>query len=187
MPNSWDPDIYSRAWDYATLAHEGQTYGGAEEGVQVPYINHVASVAMEVVCALIHTDEQLDANLAVQCALLHDVVEDTSIGYHELVDSFGLSVADGVQALTKDFQLTTKREQMADSVKRIQQQPKEIWIVKLADRVSNLYRPPFFWDQERISYYRDESQFILSELGECNAILHSRLRKKIEEYGDFLR
>lgn len=186
MSNSWDPDIYSRAWDFATLAHEGQTYGGAEEGVQVPYINHVASVAMEVACALIHTNEQLDANFAVQCALLHDVVEDTHISYEELVSSFGLSVADGVQALTKNFQLTTKREQMADSVKRIQQQPKEIWIVKLADRVTNLYRPPFYWDHERISDYRDESQYILSELGESNVILHNRLEKKIEEYGDFL-
>lgn len=29
--NSWSPDIYSKAWDFATKAHKGQTYGGKKE------------------------------------------------------------------------------------------------------------------------------------------------------------
>ena len=185
MINSWNPDMYSKAWDFATLAHEGQTYGGPKDGIRIPYINHIASVAMEMTLALVNTDEKLNANLAVQCALLHDVIEDTAIDYDEISKIFGVDVADGVQALSKNEQLPTKHEQMKDSIARIKKQPKEIWMVKLADRITNLYHPPFYWNAEKILNYRDEANYILAELGESNAILYSRLQKKIADYAAF--
>ena len=52
LMNSWDPDVYSKAWHFATLAHQGQLYGGPTEGISIDYINHIGNVAMEVLWAL---------------------------------------------------------------------------------------------------------------------------------------
>jgi (p)ppGpp synthase/HD superfamily hydrolase len=49
---------------------------------------HVSFVSMEVMAALLHEPEQ-DGNLAVQCALLHDVIEDTGVSYEDVKDVFG--------------------------------------------------------------------------------------------------
>ena len=46
---SWCPEIFSRAWNFATIAHHGQSYGGIEEGTRIDYINHIGSVAMEII------------------------------------------------------------------------------------------------------------------------------------------
>ncbi len=72
---------------------------------------------------------------------------------------------------------------MADSIARIKMQPHIIWSVKMADRITNLYHPPFYWTKERIDQYKEESYFILKELGAANAKLATRLEQKIAEYG----
>lgn len=187
MPNLWSPDIYQKAWAFATRKHAGQTYGGACEGERIPYINHIASVAMEVAFAAAMTHEFLDADLAIQCALLHDTIEDTDVTYEELRELFGGAVAEGVMALSKDQSLPSKQSQMEDSIARIKLQPKEVWMVKLADRITNLYHPPFYWNDEKILSYQQEAQYILDQLGESNAALANRLTQKIEEYPAFLR
>ncbi|MEW5956291.1 MAG: HD domain-containing protein, partial [Chloroflexota bacterium] len=153
--SNWSPDVFAQAWNFATRYHQGQTYGGPEEGMYIDYLNHIASVAMEVIWALPATPAA-DGNLALQCALLHDTIEDTVVTYKLVLEHFGLEVANGVLALTKDATLSTRAEQMADSLQRIRQQPPEIWMVKLADRITNLYHPPYYWDNEKIEVYRQE-------------------------------
>lgn len=37
-------------------------------------------------------------------------------------------------------------EQMEDSLRHIRLRPKEIWAIKLADRITNLQPPPSHWD-----------------------------------------
>lgn len=161
--HSWHPDHYAHAWAFATRAHHGQTYGGAREGERIAYINHLASVAAELIWALPATPDY-DGKLAVQCALLHDTLEDTAVTYAELAAEFGEAVAQGVAALSKNPALPDKAAQMQDSLARIRQQPKEIWSVKVADRISNLYEPPYYWNNERKIAYRREAQFILDNL-----------------------
>lgn len=185
MSNLWCPELYKKAWDFATEKHAGQTYGGPEEGMRIPYINHLASVAMEVSLAAVKTQAPLHADLAVQGALLHDTIEDTDTTYEEVRALFGGEVADGVMALSKNESLPTKKEQMEDSIKRIKLQPQEIWMVKLADRITNLYHPPFYWGDEKIFAYQTEAKFILSELGESNRELANRLEFKINAYSKF--
>ena len=68
----------------------------------------------------------LDGDLAVQCALLHDVIEDAGISCEKLAAEFGPAVSDGVLALSKNNILKSKQEKMADSLARIKAQPKEI-------------------------------------------------------------
>ena len=185
MQQNWSQDVYVKAWDYATAAHRGQTYGGPLEGQRVDYINHIGSVAMEVIWALC-ADAECDGNLAIQCALLHDTIEDTASTFAEITAVFGLAVARGVQALTKNNALPSKQEQMLDSLARIKQQPPEIGMVKLADRITNLSEPPFYWDNEKRIRYRKEAQLIYEELHPSSQQLAARLAAKIESYKQYI-
>lgn len=184
--NQWNPGVYSKAWDFATKVHEGQTYGGKNKGERVPYINHIGSVAMEVMTTLQRTDEVLDPDLAIQCALLHDTVEDTDVTLLHIEELFGVKVANGVAALTKNEDLSTKKEQMLDSLERIKQQPKEVWIVKMADRTCNLYHPPHYWKNDKILNYQEEGKMIYDALSEANIVMAKRLLSKIEAYHAYL-
>jgi (p)ppGpp synthase/HD superfamily hydrolase len=94
-------------------------------------------------------------------------------------------VAGGVKALTKNESLPTKHEQMVDSLERIKIQPVEIWMVKLADRITNLSAPPFYWTREKKIQYREEALLIHSELHTANSHLSERLICRINSYQDY--
>lgn len=182
MAEMWSQELYARAWRFAGEAHLGQTV----PGTQLPYVVHLGLVCMEVMAALrAEPEAERDENLAVGCALLHDVVEDTPLSAEEVRTAFGPSVAAGVLALSKDAALP-REEQMADSLRRIREQPREVWLVKLADRITNLAPPPPNWDRTRIAAYRTEAQEILRALGEASPTLAGRLAAKIEAYAAFL-
>ena len=179
MPSDWSQDAYSAALRYAATAHNGQTVPGTD----LPYVVHAAVVAMEVVAALGHEDG-LDGDLAVRCALLHDVLEDTGVTPERLAADFGTKVANGVSALTKSDRFHSRQEKMADSLERIRRQPREVWMVKLADRIANLQPPPKHWHtvDGRIEAYREEAKTILERLGSASPFLAERLREKIDRY-----
>lgn len=173
----WSQDRYTMAARFAAEAHLGQKLPGDER----PYLLHVTLVAMEV-CAGLRAEPGHDEDLAVQCALLHDTIEDTDVTYEQLAASFGQAVADGVLALSKDERLP-KDEQIPDSLRRIRDQPRAIWLVKLADRIVNLQPPPKHWQPDRIAAYKAQSHSILAALGEASPFLAKRLAAKIEAYG----
>jgi len=178
----WDQDKFIKAWNFASHVHNGQLVPGTD----IPYINHVGIVAMEVMAVIVRNKNIENPDLLVQCALLHDVIEDTSNSYEIIKDKFGVEVADGVLALSKDKIFPSKVEQMKDSIERIRKQPKEVWMVKLSDRITNLQSPPKHWDKEKIKNYRNEAILILEKLGEANLYLAERLKKKITKYGQYL-
>jgi (p)ppGpp synthase/HD superfamily hydrolase len=142
---------------------------------------HFTLVAMEIIAAL-EKESHLDGDLAIQCALLHDTIEDPGIKYDKLKDEFGIRVANGVKALSKNKDIKSKEEQMTDSLERIKKQPKEVWMVKLADRISNLQPPPLDWDQEKISKYKNEAKLIYDNLKDASKFLADRLKEKIDNY-----
>lgn len=185
--NSWSPDLYAEAWMFATKKHDGQTYGGAAQGERIPYINHLASVAAEVTWALQHTKKHCNADLAIACALLHDTIEDTQTTYEEIETAFGKAVADGVLALTKSDTIADKSEKMVDSLKRILEQPDEIAMVKMADRIVNLYHPPFYWNREKREAYQEEAMVIHEALQQADEVIAARLQERIERYAQFFR
>jgi (p)ppGpp synthase/HD superfamily hydrolase len=182
----WNADDLQRAWAFATRQHSGQTYGGQNPGEQVEYVSHIGNVFMEV-CWALQTDTSANLDLALQCAVLHDTVEDTGATHTDLERQFGTAVADGVMALSKDPSLPSKHAQIEDSLRRIRSQPREIWVVKLADRIANLQGPPHYWSNQKIRAYRDDAQLIHDTLHSANATLAQRLREKIDGYLDFLR
>ncbi len=180
MKQNWSQETYIKAYKFAAQAHQCQKIPGSE----ISYIMHLSFVSMEVIAGL-NANQEYDGNLAIQCAILHDTIEDTNTTYEQLTTEFGAAVANGVLALTKDNSLA-KHLQMADSLERIKQQPKEIWMVKLADRISNLQAPPHYWNTEKITKYREEAIQIYQTLNEASDFLASRLAKKIEDYQSFI-
>jgi (p)ppGpp synthase/HD superfamily hydrolase len=176
----FSPDRYVDAMRFAAAAHKGQQ----EIGSELPYLVHLVSVAAEVI-AVLPAMPGLDADLAITCALLHDTVEDTSVTLDEVRARFGDSVAAGVSALTKDTLLTDKSHAMADSLRRIKDQPREIAIVKLADRITNMSEPPKVWSKDKRAAYRVEAELIADALGYASPVLEARLRSRIERYRQY--
>lgn len=74
---------------------------------------------------------------------------------------------------------------MLDSLKRIKEQPKEIWAIKMADRICNLYAPPFIGLMRKKEYI-DEARLIHHELQAGNKYLGKRLANKITEYQKYI-
>lgn len=178
---TWDIDLIRKAWSIATKAHDGQKYGGAQPGEQIEYLNHIGGVTLEIMQALLH-HPQADAELALACAILHDTVEDSEINPEYIFDQFGSSIAAGVTALSKSSRISNKEEAMLDSLHRIREQPHEVWMVKMADRIINLSPPPYYWDEPKIAAYRKEAQLIHRHLHEASGYLGSRLQDKINAY-----
>ena len=71
--NIWNQEKYIKAWNFASIVHNGQTLPGTD----LPYINHIGNVAMEAMAAIANDTRINNPDLLVQCALLHDVIEDT--------------------------------------------------------------------------------------------------------------
>ncbi len=178
--NTWNPDKHIKAWNYASKAHNGQLVPSSD----IPYINHIGLVAMEAMAVIANGGVE-NPDLLIECALLHDTIEDTEITYSDIENEFGIAVADGVLALTKNSELP-KSEQMLDSLARIRLQPKEIWMVKMSDRITNLQPPPKHWGSEKIKDYRSEALVIMITLGEACPFLAERLEAKISEYGQWI-
>jgi len=175
--------LYQQTLKYAAGKHV-EMNNQLVPGTNLPYVVHLSNVAMEILIASQHT-ANFNTELAVQAALLHDVVEDTKTTLQDLRSIYGEDVTNAVSALTKNGK-RPKEDRMADSLRRIKSQPKEVWAVKLADRITNLQKPPIHWDTQRMINYRAEAQTILDALGEGNAYLAARLKTKIEEYETYL-
>ena len=164
-------DKITKAWFFASRVHNGQLYPGEK----LPYVTHVGNVAFEIMAVV---SSLKNAELAICCAILHDTIEDTETTYEEIEKEFGKAVANGVMALTKNETLPTKREKMIDSLERIETQPKEVWAVKMADRISNLGEPPHYWKLEKCQAYRDEAQIVWDYLHEVNEVLAKSLLRR---------
>jgi len=174
--------LYQEAIKFATAKHLEKKQ--KIPGTNLPYVVHLSNVAMEIIIASSNSDN-FDLGFAVQVALLHDTIEDTSTNLSELENKFEAEIAKAVFALTKNSELP-KEQQMPDSLRRIKKLQSEVWAVKLADRITNLQQPPSNWDNTKKIKYQKEAQRILNELKDGNDFLAKRLEAKIEEYGNYL-
>lgn len=180
IPKNWTQEAYIKAYKFAAEAHQDQKFPGTE----ISYIMHLSFVSMELIAALA-VESECNGDLAIQCAILHDTIEDTDVTFEQIKTEFGLSIADGVLALTKDSSIE-KSLQMSDSLKRIKQQPQEVWMVKLADRITNLQAPPHYWKRDKIAKYREEAIIIYEALKTASPFLASRLYNRIDNYQVFV-
>ncbi len=98
----WSEEVYQKALIFAANAHKDQKV----KGKNYPYIVHIINVSIEVISAIFKSKVK-NPDFAIQCALLHDTIEDTDTTYNNIYELFGKNIADGVLALTKDKKLTT--------------------------------------------------------------------------------
>jgi len=171
--------LYQIAIKFAAKKHHNQTIPGSE----LPYLLHISNVAMEIIIAAQHTPD-FNVELALPIALLHDTIEDTDTSFMEIEAAFGLDVAKGVLALTKNDKLP-KQTKILESISRIKQLQTEVWAVKMADRITNLQPPPKDWDRAKRIKYKTEAQIILNQLKDGNIYLAKRLEKKIIDYSHY--
>ena len=120
-----------RAYFFAKTAHKGQKRQSGED-----YIIHPLGVASILV------DLGMDADTII-AALLHDVIEDTSITDTEISEEFGPEVLLLVQGVTKLSKLNfkTKEEEQAENLRRMflaMFNDIRVIIIKLADRLNNM-------------------------------------------------
>ncbi len=126
MSDTTDTIINANVLEFAAYAHSGQRRKFTGE----PYITHPIAVA-QIAKYLAADIKGIDLSLLEKVALLHDVLEDTSVWYDELTTEFGEEVADRVRILTKvpgETYLQAILRAKADSITRI---------VKMADNMHN--------------------------------------------------
>lgn len=130
------------AYELAQRAHAGQMRLSGE-----PYVIHPIAVA----CILVDLGMDSDSIVA---ALLHDVVEDTSIHNEDVQRQFGSQVAllvDGVTKLGR-IPLFTKEQQQAENIRKMllaMAQDIRVIIIKLADRLHNMRTLHFMNEQKQ--------------------------------------
>jgi predicted esterase YcpF (UPF0227 family) len=175
---AFSSDRITQAITFAAKAH-----GEQKTPFGYPYLHHLMTVAMHTIAGVRNDGFAVcDQENAIIAALLHDTIEDTAIEYADVEAAFGKTIADAVAALTKEKLLPNKADQMADSLHRIQAQPKWVWCVKLADRITNLSGVPPHWDAAKKETYLTEARAIHSALCAASADLAARLKLRIEQY-----
>ncbi|MEP7183641.1 MAG: bifunctional (p)ppGpp synthetase/guanosine-3',5'-bis(diphosphate) 3'-pyrophosphohydrolase [Betaproteobacteria bacterium] len=127
------PDIalVERAFEFSDTAHRGQFRKSGE-----PYITHPLAVAS------ILSQWRLDAQ-GLAAALLHDVMEDTSVTKIEIETTFGKLVADMVDGVSKldQIEFTSREDAQAESFRKMllaMAQDVRVILIKLADRLHNM-------------------------------------------------
>ncbi|WP_422091783.1 HD domain-containing protein [Tenacibaculum ovolyticum] len=146
---------------------------------------HISNAAMEVLMAY-HYDNSFDINFAIQIAILHDTIEDIDTSFKDIKSEFREEIAKTVVALTKIEQIPLKQDKMVDSLSRINKLQKEVGLVKIADRITNLQTPPSHCSHQKIVNYCNEAKLISKTLSNKNDYLNKRLDLKIKEYEDLI-
>ena len=131
----YDPSLdeawLTRAYELADAAHQGQRRASGES-----YIEHPLAVAGVL------ADLEMDRE-TIAAALLHDVVEDTSVTSEQVAEQFGEEIAqlvDGVTKLTRIPYQSKEDAQVENLRKMFMAMAKDIRviIIKLADRLHNM-------------------------------------------------
>ncbi len=126
-----DIDLIEEAYQFSDSAHQGQFRNSG-----LPYISHPIAVAGIV------ADWQLDSQ-AIIAALLHDVMEDTSVSKEEITQRFGKPVADLVDGVSKldRIEFQSKQDAQAENFRKMllaMARDVRVILIKLADRLHNV-------------------------------------------------
>lgn len=137
------------AYEFAERAHHGQVRKSGE-----PYILHPLAVAEIIV------NMQMDT-ISIIAALLHDVVEDTTVSLEKVDQQFGKTCAMVVDGLTKleRIQFKSKEEQQNENYRKMflaMAQDLRVMLIKLADRLHNM-RTLKFQSEENQRRIADET------------------------------
>jgi GTP pyrophosphokinase len=150
-----------------------------------PYIVHPLRVAIILAEELKIYDDKI-----LKTALLHDVLEDTTMKAGEIEELFGTKVTEYVQLLTKDKDFKTDLEAQNRYYKNLKKAPKKVQLIKLADRLDNIRDLETVTDEMRIrKYIMDTSYNFLDWAKKINQYIAAEMEDMIflyrDKFGDF--
>ena len=153
-----------RAKALAIKYHEGQT----RKANGRPYSEHLAEVV-----ELLKKTANISDEIILAAGWLHDALEDTECSQSDIVNSCGEDVLKLVIALTDDKtkSLSARRESI---VRKLQDAPESICILKLADITSNVGLLPSFWSHEKTTGYLKWMDEVALVCSSASASLYER-------------
>lgn len=177
IKQNWNKEIVQETVVYAMEVHKNLTMKGNEN---IPFSGHFVNVMLNAL-NFVENKKSIDKTLIIQLALLHDSIEDAGLKYEDIKSKFGLDVADGVMALSRNEEIPYDK-QIEDCIVRIKKLRKEVAIVKMADRLFNIRSRAKNWSKEKCDRYKIEAQLICDELGYASKNLKKALQKAINVY-----
>ena len=120
--------LLKRALDQAAVWH--RTQRRKYPGVDVPYVSHLAGVA--IILSRHGFDEEV-----VAAGALHDSMEDCGIPYSTLCAEFGERVAGLVRDASEEDKSLSWEERKARYIEHLAKKPWEAQAVSLADKIDN--------------------------------------------------
>ena len=164
-----------KAFDFAKLAHNGQT---RDEGP--PYVIHPIRVAN----ILMHELMTMKADM-ICAALLHDVIEDCDITVREIKNNFNETVAQMVKLLTKDPKWVNAKRVYFQAIVAADE---SVRLLKLCDRLDNLRSLRQSQNKSKIRRYVTESEKRYLPLADdLNRYLFKEIRHEISFLKNKLR
>lgn len=153
---------------YKVLAEAAQAHREQLRDDGVPYITHPVGVA------LILATHGLRSYNHIAGALLHDIIEDTTWVYDDVLQCAGVEVADIVQLLTKDggtshavYYKNLKQNSIARQI-------------KIADRIYNLNTMKYAWDSDKAERYIGYTENDYEGWGFDDPYLGKELRRAVD-------
>ncbi len=158
---NFNESLFKKAIEVAETSHANQFRASGD-----PYIIHPYEVCKSLI------DLKLDTETVIT-GLLHDVIEDTSFSKQQLSETFGESISELVDGLTKiDFleeKKITRSEKEAENFRKLlisTAKDIRVLIIKLADRLHNIKTIHFFKDVEKRKRVSNETLLIYAPLAE---------------------
>ncbi len=124
--------MINKALEFAQTAHKGQF----RKGSKIPYIIHPMEAGV-IGASLSMKDNQVDEEL-VAAAILHDIIEDTSLTFEDLFKNFSKRVVELVRLQSEDKSKSWQERKEATIELLKSNRDIGIEIVTLADKLSNL-------------------------------------------------
>ena len=166
--------IFKKAHDFAVAAHGTQK----RKFTGKPYIVHLEGTAR----ILWEATNGQAAYEDYAAALLHDVVEDTSVTAEEIGKEFGKEVMELVKELTSDETEKMEEGKKIYITRRINEMTDRAFLIKLCDRLSNVSglmdekMPTSF-----VKWYVKETQYVLDHIERDVYDAQARLIKRMNE------
>lgn len=172
-------ELYMSAIEFAKKAHEGQFRAFS----MAPYFTHPVRVATLVMkYKKSHAIDDL-----VVAALLHDVVEDTTVSLFDITMKFGHRVSGLVEELTSDEIAVLRQGKTEYLTYKMLNMSSWALVIKLCDRLDNVM--DFIYASDKfVEKYTKETRSILKSLREQRHSLsntHLNIMAKIEEAMEF--
>ncbi len=126
--------LIHKAIEFAVVAHNSQV----RKGTEIPYITHIFETAQTL------TSEGA-SDKVIAAGLLHDTLEDTGTSYNDLVEQFGITIANLVKdnsekKTDEDGNKISWRKRKDHTIRHMAKDttPREARMICCADKLSNL-------------------------------------------------